>query len=48
MSRIPLPKSLNSKKTNRSRRAKLKNSTKIITVRIEEDLNENIDRLRKK
>ena len=48
MSHNPLPKPLSSKRSNSTRRIKQKNSTKIITVRIEEDLNESIDRLRKK
>ena len=48
MSRNPNQKSTNSKKSISDRRNKLKDSTNVITVRIDEELNYNIDKMRAK
>ena len=48
MSPNPTPKSANPRTTASDRRSKVKNSTSVITVRIEEELNNNIDKIREK
>ncbi len=48
MSRNPNQKLPTSKKLNSDRRAKLNDSTNVITVRIDEELNQNIDKIRAK
>lgn len=48
MSPNPTPKSANPRKVASDRRNKVKDSTSVITVRIEEELNNNIDKMREK
>ncbi|MFX0104241.1 MAG: ribbon-helix-helix protein, CopG family [Candidatus Hodarchaeota archaeon] len=48
MSFYPVPKSSDPRKINSDKRKKLKNSTSVITVRIDEELNNNIDKIRRK
>lgn len=48
MSRNPTQKLPTSKKLSSDRRAKLNDSTNVITVRIDEELNQNIDKIRAK
>lgn len=48
MSRNPVQKSTSTKKSVLDRRSKLKDSTSVITVRIDEDLNNNLDKVRRK
>ena len=48
MSRNPTQKSAISRKSVSDRRSKLKDSTSVITVRIDEDLNNNLDKVRRK
>ncbi|MCK4284851.1 MAG: ribbon-helix-helix protein, CopG family [Candidatus Lokiarchaeota archaeon] len=48
MSQYPPQKSLNPKKSSSERKNKVKDSTSVITVRIDEDLNSNINKLKKK
>jgi hypothetical protein len=48
MSPNPNPKSASSRKSTSDRRSKLQESTSVITVRIDEELNSNIDKIRLK
>ncbi len=48
MSRNPAQKSAISKKLVSDRRSKLRDSTNVITVRIDENLNDNLDKVRRK
>lgn len=48
MSPNPTPKLANPRKVASDRRSKVKDSTSVITVRIEEELNNNIDKIREK